>query len=136
MHSSLNYVKSPILCYFSVVKAEFLNAGGSVKDRIALRMVRLAEETGVLKPGMTVIEPTSGNTGVGLAMMCAIRGYRCIIVMPKKMSHEKEATLKSLGAIIVRTENHHHHSDADSHIGVALRLQREIPGGIILDQVS
>ncbi|CAD5231760.1 unnamed protein product [Bursaphelenchus xylophilus] len=117
-----------------LVKAEFLNAGGSVKDRIALRMVQLAEETGVLKPGMTVIEPTSGNTGIGLAMVCAIRGYRCVIVMPKKMSQEKEAALKSLGAVIVRTENHYQHSDADSHIGVALRLQKEIPGAIILDQ--
>ncbi|CAD5224767.1 unnamed protein product [Bursaphelenchus okinawaensis] len=117
-----------------LVKAEYMNAGGSVKDRIALRMVQLAEESGVLKPGMTVIEPTSGNTGVGLAMMCAIRGYKCIIVMPKKMSQEKEATLKSLGAVIVRTENHHHHTSADSHIGVALRLQKEIPGAIILDQ--
>ncbi|KAI6189928.1 Cystathionine beta-synthase [Aphelenchoides bicaudatus] len=118
-----------------LVKCEFLNAGGSVKDRIAKKMVEIAEQTGDLIPGKSVIiEPTSGNTGIGLAMMCAIRGYRCIIVMPKKMSHEKEYTLRALGAEIVRTENHHHHSDADSHIGVALRLQREIPNAIILDQ--
>lgn len=132
-------IRKSLTCHqvylYSVVKCEFMNPGGSVKDRIAKRMVELAEETGDLKPGMTVIEPTSGNTGVGLAMMCAIRGYRCIIVMPKKMSHEKEATLKCLGAEIVRTENHHHHSNPDSHIGTAIRLQREIPGSIILDQV-
>lgn len=77
-----------------------------------------------------------GNTGVGLALMCAIRGYKCIIVMPKKMSAEKEVTLRALGAEIVRTESCHEHSHADSHIGVALRLQREMPGSIILDQVS
>lgn len=76
-----------------------------------------------------------GNTGVGLALMSAIRGYRCIIVMPEKMSKEKEVTLKALGAEIVRTPSHHHYSDPDSHIGVALRLQKEIPGSIILDQV-
>lgn len=66
-----------------------MNAGGSVKDRIALRMVELAEESGKLKPGMTIIEPTSGNTGIGLALVAAVRGYRCIIVMPQKMSKEK-----------------------------------------------
>lgn len=118
-----------------LVKCEYLNAGGSVKDRIALRMIELAEQTGDLKPGVsTIIEPTSGNTGVGLAMICACRGYKCIIVMPEKMSKEKECVLKALGAKIVRTKSHHHHSDADSHIGVAIRLQREIPDSIILDQ--
>lgn len=133
------------------MKCEFLNAGGSVKDRIARKMVELAEASGALKPGMTIIEPTSGrptthlsipiyrgilgNTGVGLALMAAIRGYRCIIVMPKKMSKEKEVTLKSLGATIVRTDSHHHYTDSESHIGVALRLQKEIPDSIILDQV-
>lgn len=66
-----------------------MNAGGSIKDRIALRMVELAEEQGVLKPGMTIIEPTSGNTGIGLALVAAVKGYRCIIVMPEKMSKEK-----------------------------------------------
>lgn len=118
----------------SVVKCEFLSSGGSVKDRIAKRMIELAEEKGALRPGMTIIEPTSGNTGIGLAMMSAIRGYRCIIVMPEKMSKEKEATLKALGAQIVRTPTHHHYTHPDSHIGVANRLQKEIPGSIILDQ--
>jgi len=118
-----------------LVKCEYLNAGGSIKDRIAKKMIEMAEQTGDLIPGKSVIiEPTSGNTGIGLAMMCAIKGYRCIIVMPKKMSKEKEYTLRSLGAEIVRTESHYHHSHPDSHIGVALRLQREIPNSIILDQ--
>ncbi|KAI6198116.1 hypothetical protein M3Y94_01306700 [Aphelenchoides besseyi] len=118
-----------------LVKAEYLNAGGSIKDRIALRMIEIAETTGHLKPGVsTIIEPTSGNTGIGLAMLCACRGYRCIIVMPEKMSKEKECVLKALGAEIVRTKSHHKYNDPDSHIGVALRLQREIPDSIILDQ--
>uniref|UniRef100_A0A914N1I6 cystathionine beta-synthase n=1 Tax=Meloidogyne incognita TaxID=6306 RepID=A0A914N1I6_MELIC len=118
-----------------LVKCEFLNAGGSVKDRIARKMIEMAEADGKLKTGYsTVIEPTSGNTGIGLALMCAIRGYRCIIVMPEKMSLEKEVILRSLGAEIVRTPTEKGHSDADSHIGVALRLQKEIPGAIILDQ--
>uniref|UniRef100_A0A183C1M3 PALP domain-containing protein n=1 Tax=Globodera pallida TaxID=36090 RepID=A0A183C1M3_GLOPA len=87
-----------------LVKCEYLNAGGSVKDRIARKMVELAESKGVLRPGhSTIIEPTSGNTGIGLALMAAIRGYRCIIVMPQKMSWEKECVLRALGAQIVRT---------------------------------
>jgi cystathionine beta-synthase len=72
-----------------VAKLEFFNAGGSVKDRIGLRMVEEAERDGTLKPGDTVIEPTSGNTGIGLALACAVKNYRCIIVMPEKMSKEK-----------------------------------------------
>lgn len=72
-----------------VAKCEYFNAGGSVKDRIGLRMVEEAERDGTLKPGDTVIEPTSGNTGIGLALACAVKGYRCIIVMPEKMSKEK-----------------------------------------------
>lgn len=136
-----------------MVKCEYFNAGGSIKDRIALRMVDLAEEKGALKPGMTIIEPTSGlstiayfetndafclnsgNTGIGLALIAAIRGYKCVIVMPEKMSQEKEAVLKALGATIVRTPSHHHYNDPESHIGVALRLQKELPNSIILDQV-
>ena len=72
-----------------VAKLEFFNAGGSVKDRIGLRMVEEAERDGILKPGDTIIEPTSGNTGIGLALACAVKNYRCIIVMPEKMSKEK-----------------------------------------------
>lgn len=88
---------------FSDAKCEFLNPGGSVKDRIGYRMVQDAEDMGLLKPGCTVIEPTSGNTGIGLAMACAVKGYKCLIVMPEKMSNEKVAALQTLGAKIVRT---------------------------------
>lgn len=76
-----------------------------------------------------------GNTGIGLALVSAVRGYRCIIVMPEKMSKEKENTLRGLGAFIVRTPNQHGYTHPESHIGVALRLEKEIPGAIILDQV-
>uniref|UniRef100_A0A0K0FNP0 cystathionine beta-synthase n=1 Tax=Strongyloides venezuelensis TaxID=75913 RepID=A0A0K0FNP0_STRVS len=119
-----------------LVKCEYFNAGGSIKDRVGLRMVEAAEESGVLKPGMTIIEPTSGNTGIGLALVAAVKGYRCIIVMPRKMSKEKEIALKVLGAEIVRTPTEAASDSPDSHIGVALRLQNEIPGSIILDQYT
>lgn len=116
-------------------KLEFVSPGGSVKDRIAKRMVEIAEQEGKLIPGQSiVIEPTSGNTGIGLAMACAIKGYSVIITMPKKMSLEKEAALRALGAEVIRTPNEAAWDSPESHIGVALRLQEEIPGGIILDQ--
>ncbi|KAK6760297.1 hypothetical protein RB195_021683 [Necator americanus] len=116
------------------VKCEYFNAGGSTKDRIALRMIELAEEEGRLKPGMTLIEPTSGNTGIGLSLAAAVKGYGCIIVMPVKMSKEKAVTMEALGSVIVRTPNDAAFDSAYSHIGVCLRLQNEIPGAIILDQ--
>ncbi|KAK5986170.1 Pyridoxal-phosphate dependent enzyme [Trichostrongylus colubriformis] len=116
------------------VKCEYFNAGGSTKDRIALRMVQLAEADGRLKPGMTLIEPTSGNTGIGLSLAAAVKGYGCIIVMPEKMSKEKALTVEALGAMIVRTPNDAAFDSAYSHIGVSLRLQDEIPGAVILDQ--
>ncbi|KAG5683862.1 hypothetical protein PVAND_013124 [Polypedilum vanderplanki] len=115
-------------------KCEFLNPGGSVKDRIGYRMVLDAEEKGILKEGSTIIEPTSGNTGVGLAMACAVRGYRCIIVMPEKMSDEKVNTLKALGAEIIRTPTEAAYDNPDSLIAVAQRLQKEIPNSWIPDQ--
>ncbi|KAI0704271.1 cystathionine beta-synthase [Cytidiella melzeri] len=127
-------------------KVEFTSAGGSVKDRIAKRMVELAEDEGKLVSGKSVvIEPTSGNTGIGLAMACAVKqarhtlntvdkGYSVIITMPNKMSLEKEAALRALGAEVVRTPTEAAWDSPESHIGVAQRLQREIPGGIILDQ--
>lgn len=117
-------------------KCEFLNAGGSIKDRIALKMVENAEKTGRLRPGMTIIEPTSGNTGVGLALVCAVKGYRCIIVMPSKMSKEKEITLKALGAEIVRTPDEASYDSEESHLGTAFRLRRQIPNSVVLDQVD
>lgn len=115
-------------------KCEFLNPGGSVKDRIGYRMVRDAIEKGVLKPGFTVIEPTSGNTGIGLAMACAVYGFRCIIVMPDKMSNEKVAALHVLGAEIIRTPIEAAFDSPDGLIAVAQRLEKEIPNSIILDQ--
>merc|ERR1719500_2649453 len=115
-------------------KCEFFNAGGSVKDRIALRMVEDAEKAGQLKPGDTIIEPTSGNTGIGLALAAAVKGYRCVIVLPEKMSSEKVATLRALGAEIVRTPTQASWDSPESHISVAQRLLAEIPNSIILDQ--
>ncbi|CAF4034371.1 unnamed protein product [Rotaria sp. Silwood1] len=86
-----------------LAKLEYLNAGGSIKDRIGLRMVEEAEGAGILKPGDAVIEATSGNTGIGLALACAVKNYRCIIVMPEKMSKEKADVLRALGAEVIRT---------------------------------
>ncbi|MDP7330363.1 MAG: pyridoxal-phosphate dependent enzyme, partial [Candidatus Marinimicrobia bacterium] len=115
-------------------KCEFFNAGGSVKDRIGLRMVENAEISGRIKPGDTLIEPTSGNTGIGLAMVAAVKGYRMIIVMPEKMSMEKEYTLQALGAEVVRTPTEAAHDDPDGLIEVAKRMQKEISNSHILDQ--
>ncbi|WVQ70680.1 hypothetical protein IAR50_000202 [Cryptococcus sp. DSM 104548] len=120
-----------------LAKCEFFSAGGSVKDRIAKRMVEHAEKTGRLIPGKSVvIEPTSGNTGIGLALACAIKGYKCVITLPAKMSLEKEVMLKALGAEIVRTPTEAAFDSPESHIGVARALEAAIPGGIILDQYS
>ncbi|XP_011385121.1 cystathionine beta-synthase-like, partial [Pteropus vampyrus] len=118
-----------------VAKCEFFNAGGSVKDRISLRMVEEAERAGVLQPGDTIIEPTSGNTGIGLALAAAVKGYRCVIVMPEKMSTEKVDVLRALGAEIVRTPTNARFDSPESHVGVAWRLRNEIPNSHILDQV-
>jgi len=117
-----------------LAKCEFFNAGGSVKDRIALRMIDDAEKKGLLKQGDTIIEPTSGNTGIGLALAAAVKGYRCIIVLPEKMSNEKVATLRALGAEIVRTPTSASWDSPESHISVAQRLLTEVPNSIILDQ--
>uniref|UniRef100_A0A1L8DZD1 Cystathionine beta-synthase n=1 Tax=Nyssomyia neivai TaxID=330878 RepID=A0A1L8DZD1_9DIPT len=116
------------------VKCEFLNPGGSVKDRIGYRMVADAEEKGLLKPGYTIIEPTSGNTGIGLAMACAVKGYKCLIVMPEKMSNEKVDALKALGATIIRTPTEASFDSPEGLIAVAQKLQKEIPDSLILDQ--
>ncbi|CAL4064108.1 unnamed protein product, partial [Meganyctiphanes norvegica] len=116
-------------------KCEFFNAGGSVMDRVALRMVEDAEKKSLITPGVTVlIEATSGNTGIGLALCAAVKGYRCIIVMPEKMSNEKVDILRGLGAEIVRTPTGASWDSPESHISVAKRLEKEIPGAIILDQ--
>jgi cystathionine beta-synthase len=117
-------------------KCEFMNPGGSVKDRIGVRMLLDAEREGRIKPGDTLIEPTSGNTGIGLAMTAAVRGYRMIITMPEKMSQEKQVVLEALGAEIIRTPTEAAWDSPDSHIGVANRLNEVIPNSHILDQYS
>ena len=117
-------------------KCEFFNPGGAVKDRIGWRMVEDAEQSGRIKPGDTLIEPTSGNTGQGMALAAAVKGYRCIITMPEKMSREKQIALEALGAEIVRTPTEAAFDDPESHIGVAKRLQTEIPNSHILDQYA
>lgn len=119
-----------------LAKCEFFNSGGSVKDRIGKRMIEDAERSGRIKPGDTLIEPTSGNTGIGLALAAAIKGYRMIITLPEKMSREKVDILKALGAEIIRTPTEAAYDSPDSHIGVAKRLQTEIPNSHILDQYA
>ncbi|MBE7453034.1 MAG: cystathionine beta-synthase [Kofleriaceae bacterium] len=117
-----------------VAKCEFMNPGGSVKDRIGVRMLLDAERSGRIKPGDTLIEPTSGNTGIGLALAAAVRGYRVIITMPEKMSQEKQVVLEALGAEIIRTPTEAAWDAPESHIGVARRLHEVIPNSHILDQ--
>jgi len=117
-------------------KCEYLNAGGSVKDRIGLNMIEKAEKEGLIKPGDTLIEPTSGNTGIGMALVAAVKGYRMIITMPEKMSKEKEVVLKSLGAEIIRTPTEAAWDSSDSHIGIAKKINKEIPNSYILDQYA
>lgn len=117
-------------------KCEFFNAGGSVKDRIGRRMVLEAERSGRIKPGDTLIEPTSGNTGIGMALAAAVRGYRMIITMPEKMSREKQVVLEALGAEIIRTPTEAAFDAPESHIGVAKQLHEIIPNSHILDQYS
>ncbi|MEY2980298.1 MAG: cystathionine beta-synthase [Planctomycetota bacterium] len=119
-----------------LAKCEFMNPGGSVKDRIGVRMLLDAEQQGRIKPGDTLIEPTSGNTGIGLAMAAAVRGYRMIITMPQKMSREKQVVLEALGAEIIRTPTEAAWDAPESHIGVAKRLREVIPNAHILDQYS
>ncbi|KAF2443066.1 cystathionine beta-synthase [Karstenula rhodostoma CBS 690.94] len=117
-------------------KLEMFNAGGSVKDRIALRMVEAAEKSGRIKPGDTLIEPTSGNTGIGLALVGAVKGYKIVITLPEKMSPEKVAVLKALGAEVVRTPTSAAWDSPESHIGVARKLVKELPNAHILDQYT
>mmetsp|Transcript_8325 Transcript_8325/g.19174 ORF Transcript_8325/g.19174 Transcript_8325/m.19174 type:complete len:495 (-) Transcript_8325:147-1631(-) len=119
-----------------LAKCEFFNAGGSVKDRIGKKMIEDAEKQGRIKPGDTLIEPTSGNTGIGLALSAAVKGYRMIITLPQKMSAEKCNVLKALGAEIIRTPTEAAWDSPESHIGVARRLQAEIPNAHILDQYT
>ncbi|MBM3988646.1 MAG: cystathionine beta-synthase [Planctomycetes bacterium] len=119
-----------------LAKCEFFNAGGSIKDRIGRRMVEEAERKGRIKPGDTLIEPTSGNTGIGMALAAAVKGYRMIITMPEKMSREKQVVLEALGAEIIRTPTEAAWDAPESHIGVAKQLQKILPNSHILDQYS
>ena len=129
----LNNIGSNLACDL-YAKCEFFNPGGSIKDRIGWRMVEEAEAKGEIKPGETLIEPTSGNTGQGIALAAAVKGYRCIITMPEKMSQEKQIALEALGAEIVRTPTEAAFDDPESHIGIAKKLQSEIKNSHILDQ--
>ena len=104
-----------------VAKLEYFNAGGSIKDRIAKQMILEAEKDGLIRPGDTLIEPTSGNTGIGIALCAAVKGYKCIITMPEKMSKEKVDVLKSLDATILRTPTEAAFDAPDSHISLAKR---------------
>jgi cystathionine beta-synthase len=131
----INQVGKETGCEF-YAKCEFFNAGGSVKDRIGKRMVLEAEKSGRIKPGDTLIEPTSGNTGIGMALAAAIKGYRMIITMPEKMSREKQVVLEALGAEIIRTPTEAAWDAPESHIGVARQLNRIIPNSHILDQYT
>ncbi|MHB1169725.1 MAG: cystathionine beta-synthase [Longimicrobiales bacterium] len=115
-------------------KAEFFNPGGSVKDRIGLAMIEAAEREGRLKPGGVIVEGTSGNTGVGLAIAAAIRGYRCIFTMPDKMSQEKVRLLKAFGAEVVVTPTAVPPDHPDNYVQTAKRIVQETPGAILADQ--
>jgi cystathionine beta-synthase len=115
-------------------KMEALNPGGSVKDRIGLPMIEAAERAGLLKPGGTIIEPTSGNTGHGLAIAAALRGYRCIFVMADKQSPEKQALLRAYGADVVLCPTNVEPESPESYYSVAARLARDIPGAFKPDQ--
>jgi cysteine synthase A len=117
-------------------KCEFLNPGGSIKDRIGYHMVEEAEKAGRIRPGDTLIEPTSGNTGIGIALAGAVKGYNVVITMPEKMSREKQVVLESLGATIYRTPTEAAWDAPESHISVAKKLQKEIPNAHILDQYA
>lgn len=117
-----------------LAKVEYLNPGGSVKDRIAVRILDAAEASGQLKPGGTIVEPTSGNTGVGLALVAQQRGYRCVFVVPDKVGEEKRNVLTAYGAEVVVTPTSVAPEDPESYYSVSDRLAREIPGGYKPDQ--
>ena len=129
----LNKIGKNIKCNL-FAKCEFFNPGGSIKDRIGLNMIIEAEKDGRIKPGDTLIEPTSGNTGIGMALAAAVKGYKIIITMPEKMSKEKQVVLEALGATIIRTPTEAAWDAPESHIGVAKKLNKEIKNSHILDQ--
>ena len=122
--------KKPLL----LAKVEYFNPGGSSKDRIGISMLNAAEKEGILKPGGTVIEPTSGNTGVGLALACNLRGYKAIFIMPDKMSLEKQRLLEAYGAEVIRTPTNVEPDDPRSYYEVAKRMARETPNSFSPNQ--
>ncbi len=131
----LNKITGSLACNV-YAKCEFMNPGGSTKDRIARQMVLDAEKSGRIKRGDTLIEATSGNTGIGMALAGAALGYKIIITMPEKMSKEKQVVLEALGAEIIRTPTEAAWDDPESHIEIAKKLQKELPNAHILDQYS
>lgn len=119
-----------------LAKIENINPAGSIKDRIAVHMIKRAEEQGILKPGSTIVESTSGNTGLGLAMTAAVKGYRCVFTMPDKMSKEKIDMLKAFGAEVVVTPTNVAHDSPEGYVEVARRIARETPNAYYIDQYS
>src|SRR5437667_992292 len=119
-----------------LAKVEYFNPGGSVKDRIALKMVDEAEKAGLLRPGATIVEPTSGNTGVGLALVAQTRGYHCVFVCPDKVSEDKQNVLRAYGAEVVVCPTAVAPEDTRSYYSVSDRLAREIPGAWKPDQYA
>jgi cystathionine beta-synthase len=117
-----------------LAKLEFLNPGGSIKDRMALHIIEKAERAGLLRPGGTIVENTSGNTGVAVAMLAAVKGYRCIFTMPDKMSKEKQDALKAFGAQVIVTPTNVPADSPESYYSVAKRLAAETPNSFYLNQ--
>ena len=115
-------------------KVEFVNPGGSVKDRIAMHIIDEAERTGALKPGGTIVEATSGNTGAGLAMVAALRGYKTVFVLPDKQSEEKRAALRAWGARVVVTPTNVEPDDPRSYYKTAERIVEETPNSFYANQ--
>lgn len=115
-------------------KVEYLNPGGSIKDRIAMAIIEDAEKTGLLKKGGTIVEATSGNTGVGLGLVGLLKGYKCVFVMPEKISEEKRAVLRAYGAKVVMTPTGLAPEDPNSHYSVARKIVEETPGAYLANQ--
>lgn len=132
----LNSVTRGITDATVLAKVEYVNPGGSVKDRIAIGLVDAAEKSGHLKPGGTIVEPTSGNTGVGLALVAQQRGYKCIFVCPDKVSEDKRRVLQAYGAEVVVTPTNVEPEDPESYYSVSDRLAREIPGAFKPNQYA
>src|SRR5512146_2752799 len=117
-----------------LAKVEFFNPGGSVKDRIGVSMIEAAEQAGLLKPGATIVEPTSGNTGTGLAIAAAVKGYKCVFVMTDKVSEEKRSLLRAFGAEVVICPFTAPFDSPENYHNVAARLARELPNAFSPDQ--